>query len=230
MFRPPVDPALKEAQTDSMSNQRPLSYDPAALRRAFADAGSGLVDIVAALPAERLDEQAMGLWTLRDLVGHASRAIGTVPIYLEGGVGLAVETDHPYDYFNAYRSSHGDSVAIAERARQSGRDLGDDLVGGVKRLLDTANAALAMFGDEAPTNTPAGVMRLADYLPARIFELVVHGEDIKVACNLELVPAQGAVTVALTFAAGLAAESPQFRTALFGLTGRGGLAPDFTVI
>jgi hypothetical protein len=38
------------------------------------------------------------------------------------------------------------------------------------------------------------------------------------------------VAVSLAFAAGLAAESSQHRRALFGLTGRGGLPPDFSVL
>ena len=213
-----------------MAQTRPVTFEPVVVRAAFVSAAQHLFEIAAAVPTASLDELALGTWTTRDLIGHAARALVTVPLYLESGAGLTVEADHAFDYAAVFRSGYADPAAIDERARQAGRDLGPDVVAGVRSQLESASEALERYPDDAPVKSPAGVMRLIDYLPCRVFELVVHGEDIKNAVALELPPPEDALTVALCLTAGWAAESTVGRQALLGLTGRGGLAPDFTVL
>ena len=73
-------------------------------------------------------------------------------------------------------------------------------------------------------------MRLADYLPSRVFELVVHTDDLARSLGTAAPGSPSARTIAATFAAGLAAEGRDDTTLLRGLTGRGGLPEDFTAL
>jgi uncharacterized protein (TIGR03083 family) len=213
-----------------MRGQRVIVFEPEGIRRAYEAAGRHLLAVVGDVPERSLNEPALGSWSLRDLIGHASRAFTTVPEYLAAADGMAIELWHPLDYVTAYRSAHGDPAAIAERARRSGEALGSDLCAGLQSLFVKASDAVASRADDAPLRSPAGVMRLIDYLLNRIFELTVHTEDIKVSRGIERDAPGDAVTVSLIFAAGLAAESPRYRTALFGLTGRGGLPAGYSVL
>ena len=54
---------------------------PPARRRAFTDAASWFTP-TAAHAYGRYDEAALGVWSVRDLIGHTSRALLTVESYL----------------------------------------------------------------------------------------------------------------------------------------------------
>jgi hypothetical protein len=69
---------------------------------------------------------------------------------------MAIELSHPFDYVVAYRSTHGDPAAIAERARRSGEALGTDLRAGLQSLFVKASDAVASRADDAPLRSPAG--------------------------------------------------------------------------
>ena len=115
--------------------------------------------------------------------------------------------------------AHADPAAITERGRAAGRELGDPPLAEVAARRDAARARGA-HPDSAPVASPAGVMRLTDYLPSRIFELVVHTDDLARALDIEHVADVGARTVATLFAAGLAAEGRDDPLVLRALTGR----------
>jgi hypothetical protein len=167
---------------------------------------------------------------VRDLVGHAGRSVVTVSTYLTSGRGKTPELDHALDYARVFRLAHADPDAITERGRQAGRDLGLDPVAGLRAQYDAAVAAVEAHPDDAPVDTPAGVMRLADYLPSRVFELVVHTDDLARALGASAPGSVPARTIATTFAAALAAEGRDDAVLLRGLTGRGGLPEDFTAL
>ncbi len=225
-----------------------VRIDPAGAREAYEAAGRHLLDLVRALPADVLDEPALGTWSMRTLVGHASRSFTTVTDYLHTGAGRPIELGHFLDYARVFGLVTTDPSAIDERAYQAGRDLGDDITTAVAARLDAAISAVASHPDDAPVATPAGVMRLTDYLPSRIFELVTHGEDIKhaardrqaagpevparsdVASTFGVPAPRDAMAIALTFAAGLAAERTDAADVLAALTGRAPIPPGFSVL
>ena len=215
---------------DASASSRPVAFDSAALRTEYAAAGAALVALAATVPVDGWDRPGLGEWTVRDLVGHTSRSFVTVTEYLRTGAGKQPEHDHAFDYAAVFRMAAADPAAITERGRQAGRDLGDDPVAGVQSRYDDALAAVAAHPDAAPVDTPAGVMRLADYLPSRVFELVVHTDDLARALGTTADVPRGARVVATTFAAGLGAEGRDDDLLLRALTGRGGLEPGFTVI
>ncbi len=210
-------------------SERALRFEPASLRRAYVDAGNALVECAAAVPAPDWTRPGLGEWTVRDLVGHAGRAFVTVSHYLATGAGRAPTLNHPLDYGSAYRTAGADPRAIAERGRQAGRDLGDDPVAGLRSWRDAAVADLAAYPDAAPVATPAGVMRLIDYLPSRILELVVHTDDLAQVVGPVAMPTSARM-VATCFAAGLATERGVDLVLLRALTGRGALEHGFTVL
>lgn len=210
--------------------RRTVGFDAASLRRDYASAGEALVTAAAAVPVDAWEQPGLGDWTVRDLVGHAGRSFVTVSEYLVGGVGHAVELEHPFDYARVVPLVTGDLAAVTERGRAAGRALGENPVAALARLRARAVEDVAAHPDDAPCSTMAGVMRLADYLPSRIFELIVHTDDLRRAIGLPGEAPVGARVVALAFAAGLAGENERYAVALRALTGREPLPPGYSVM
>jgi hypothetical protein len=71
-------------------------------------------------------------------------------------------------------------------------------------------------------------MRLIDYLPSRVFEPIVHADDLARALGIEHQADVAARTVATTFLAGIVAEADDSDLVLHALTGRDGLPAGFT--
>ena len=195
-------------------------------RAAFTAAGRWFCNVVA-LVGDRWDQAGLGEWTVRDLVGHTSRALSTVATYLEAEPGR-LEVESPTAYFRA--SVQADSAAIAERGRAAGRALGDDPVKAVADLDAEVQAKVAGAPDEAFVGTVAGGMRLIDYLPTRTFELVVHTADLAVALGVAADPPDAAARSSLRLAGELILERGAAPAVLHALTGRRPLEPTFTLL
>jgi hypothetical protein len=73
-------------------------------------------------------------------------------------------------------------------------------------------------------------MRLRDYLPTRVFELVVHTLDLAAALGLEAEPPPDALAVCLELAASLAQRRGAGPAVLMALSGRRPLPPDFSLL
>ncbi|MEP7161434.1 MAG: maleylpyruvate isomerase N-terminal domain-containing protein [Dermatophilaceae bacterium] len=207
-----------------------VRFDPALVRRDYRDAGQGLLDVAELVPHRDWDRPALGQWSVRDLVGHAGRAFATVSSYLDSGRGAAIALDHPFDYAAAFSLVSADPDAVIARGRQAGADLGADPAVSLRGLYESALADLARAPDDAPAATIAGVMRVIDYLPSRVFELVVHTDDLSRAVGVPHQAPQGARGLALVFAAGLAARGLGYAEALRALTGRAELPGGYTVL
>ena len=87
----------------------------------------------------------------------------------------------------------------------------------------------ACEGTEVVT-TIAGGMRLADYLPTRTFELVVHTADLAAALGLASEPPPVPAAQALDLVAQLAVTDGRATALLRAATGREGLPPGFSVL
>lgn len=87
------------------------------------------------------------------------------------------------------------------------------VVGGVSRLVDS-------LPDDHPVGTPWGEMRLADYLPTRTFELVVHTLDLAAAVGRVSRAPESAMSVALGLFSEVAARSGRAEELLMALAGR----------
>lgn len=146
-----------------------------------------------------LDAPALGAWTVRDLVGHTSRALTTVESYLQPStVVIPPATATTSDYYAAVGLSRAEPEAVAERGREAGRTLGEEPASAVSALISRIVPLVEACDPEAVVVTPVGAWTLAAYLPTRVFELVVHTGDLRAAAGLD-------ASVGLDAAAGLVA-------------------------
>ncbi len=204
-------------------------------RAAFAAAAHWFSAITATIDTE-WDRPALGDWTVRDLVGHTSRALLTVEAYLGAGTGAGAAAAagttvaSPVDYYRLAMASLGEPSAVAERGRDAGRALGPDPAGTVdtiaRRVLGQVDAA----NPDALVVTPVGGMRLADYLPTRTFELTVHTCDLAAALGVPASVPDAAASAGLHLLADLAVEKGLAAALLLAATGRGPLPAGFTVL
>lgn len=196
-------------------------------QQAFADAAEWFV-ATTALVDDQWADPGLGEWDVRSLVGHTSRALLTVETYL-GRPAEDVEVESAVGYYAATRALAA-GPGVADRGREAGEALGPDparaVAGVAARVLPVV---MACDGTEVVT-TIAGGMRLADYLPTRTFELVVHTADLAAAIGVPAevppVPAAQALDLMAQLAVAGGLAGPLLRAA----TGREGLAPGFSVL
>jgi hypothetical protein len=184
-------------------------------RRAFRSAAVSFADLVARVPTERWNDPGLGGWTLRELIGHAAGSgLGQVP-----GV-LATRTEE------IARASSEDYWIVARLETPETAATGEDPAA----LAGLATQALGRVEDDDLVETPAGGMRVRDWIPTRTFELVVHGLDIAAAARIEMhldpeVFAQAAAQAARAVA--MAGQGPEL---LRALTGRAPLPATITML
>ncbi|MGA1811517.1 maleylpyruvate isomerase N-terminal domain-containing protein [Frondihabitans sp. 4ASC-45] len=206
----------------------------AEMQQAFDAAAGWFEQTVDAIDvrADQWHVSALGEWTVRDLVGHTSRALLTVEQYLRPGPSTSTASTN--DYYRAVRESRADPEAVAERGRQSAADLGDDAAGAVQEVAARVRLLIAHQSADARVVTPVGEWTLAAYLPTRVFELAVHTADLLRATGLE--DGRGAPPtvnrVALRVLSDLLAEASDDDAGMLlaSLTGRGSLSPVFSVL
>lgn len=199
-----------------------------ATSEAFEQATTWFTRTTAAVDG-RWEDHALGDWTVRDLVGHTSRALLTVEGYLDRPVGAAV-LGAPVDYLLAALASIADPAAVAQRGRDAGAALGADPAAAVVEIADRVTARVKGTAPDALVATPVGGMHLAQYLPTRTFELTVHTCDLATALGRTLVVPEAAAAESLALAGALAARSGLAGPLLLAATGRTGLDPGYTVL
>jgi|Tabmets5t2r1_1033131.scaffolds.fasta_scaffold16459_2 uncharacterized protein (TIGR03083 family) len=187
------------------------------LTQTFQSAGSAFAELVGRIPDQRWDWPGLGEWSVRDLVGHTSRALVTVTSYL-AQPGDQVELADSVAYFQTALA--GDPAAIARRGREAGAALGPDPAAAVQQQLARALAAVAAASPATIVGTPFGGIRALDYLPTRTFELTVHGLDVRDACQLSVDMPEGPLQASLDLAARLALRSGKGAQLLLLATGR----------
>jgi len=207
------------------------TFDCGVVRAAYTSAAEAMVATTARVPVDSWDRLGIGAWSVRELIGHASRALSTVETYLDAGDAGPVTLAHPLDYYAAFSSTTaGDDVAIAERGKEAGRGLGADPAGAVAALAARVLKRVDGESDDAPVATPAGTMRLIDYLPSRVFELTVHRLDICRAVGFAEATDGPELAVSAVLAAGIASLGCDVPAMLLALTGRRPLPPSFTIV
>ena len=185
--------------------------------RSFTEAAQWFLSSVD-LVGDRWEQPGLGEWDVRALVGHTSRSFLTVESYLARPAD-AVEVGSPADYYAATRAVAA-SPAVAERGRDAGAALGAEPAVSVHEIAARVLAEVGTCDGTELVTTIVGGMRLADYLPTRTFELVVHGLDLARALGEPLdVPALPAAH-ALALVAELALSGGQAGPLLLAATGR----------
>jgi len=193
----------------------------------FHGAASAYVGLVAAIPAEAYVRPALGVWTVRDLIGHTGRALVTVTTYL-GKPAEREIVSSATDYY--LKVGEVDSAAVAERGKQAGAALGDDPATAVRQQYADATAALDGIDDDPLIETIAGGIRVSSYLPTRTTELTVHGLDLAAATGVDWQPSAAVLTHVAQLLAEIAVRKGDGPTVLRALTGRAPLPAGYCLL
>ncbi|MDP9073569.1 MAG: maleylpyruvate isomerase N-terminal domain-containing protein, partial [Actinomycetota bacterium] len=93
----------------------------------FGLAADALVSLVGQIGPTQWDQHGLGEWTVRDLVGHASRSLSTIEQYLANPPDPDQDLiDDPLPYLLALAAGVVDPAAVAQRGRDAGAALGED--------------------------------------------------------------------------------------------------------
>jgi uncharacterized protein (TIGR03083 family) len=204
-------------------------------RDTYLAAADAFADLVVRLPDDGWETPGLGEWTRRDLIGHTvSSALRQVPPVLANPAGHQ-EILSPEGYWAFARSVPPEVYAAAvaastDDARKTGTELGPDPADEVRHLVGAAAEALAAVGDDDLVETPAGGMRVADWIPTRTFELAVHGMDVATSAGVAFPLSGEALAESAAIAARVAVALGDGPLLLRALTGRSSLPSDFSVV
>lgn len=196
-------------------------------RRAFTEAARWFAATVTRADG-RWDAAGLGEWDVRALVGHTTRALLTVEAYLAAPA-ARVDLASPTAYLRA-TTAVAAGPEVTARGRAAGDALGADPVAAVAATAERVVRLVDTQDGTALVSTVAGGMRLADYLPTRTFELVVHTCDLARALGLPADVPREAAAHALALAADAAAARGDAAAVLLALTGRTALPAGYSVL
>ncbi|MFG2333648.1 sterol carrier family protein [Streptomyces sp. NPDC048604] len=162
------------------AKKRTRSYDSARTRAAvLAQFENVRAAVVTLTPEQLAGPTRLGAWTVRELAGHLTTAVGAVARYLAEPEPAKQELtllDWPFATVTAAAQVDEDTRAI---------DTGD-LAALYVRTAEQYTERLAGVSDDRLVPTRFGAMRLADFLVTRTVELVVHTDDLNAAAGLEI--------------------------------------------
>jgi len=204
-------------------------------RQIFMAAAASFAELLDRVPGDRWDEPALGVWNLRELTGHTVSA---------GFRGVLASLGRPADrcdmasaagYYALARTVdpafYQAAVAASEEdARRAGAALGEHPAAVVGSLLSEVTAAVEAADAGQLVQTPAGGMRVMDWLVTRTFELAVHGLDVAAAAGVPVSLPNDVVAEATTLAGRVGVEIGDGVKVLLALTGRGGLPEGYCVL
>lgn len=195
--------------------------------RAFAAAAEWFVG-TADLVGDRWAEPGLGEWDVRSLVGHTTRSLLTVEAYLARPA-QSVDVASVTGYYDATRAIAA-GPDVAQRGREAGDALGPDPAAAVAEIAARVVPLVSACDGSELLTTIVGGMRLADYLPTRTFELVVHTADLATALGVPVDVPDGPGLQALDLVARLAVAGGRAGDLLLAATGRRGLPEGFSVL
>lgn len=195
----------------------------------FRVAATAFIELVGRIDPATYASPALGVWNVRDLIGHTSRAITTVADYLSVPAPFSENLPNAETYYLRVFGGFTDHKAVAERGIAAGKKLGDDAVATISASLERSLVLLAGQSENRLVAVGDLAIPLSEYLRTRVFELVVHGFDLAAATGQAFEVQSGPVARSAALAAGVAAERGQGEAVLFALTGRGGLPEGFSI-
>ena len=198
------------------------------VKSAFSEAVQQLVEVVGRIPSESWEKPGLGEWTVRELLSHVVGAV-EAPV-ASAGQARAIDLDGAAEYYISAMASPSIHQEVAERARQGVERLGDDPASALRAVADRTLAAIEEFADDAPMSTSVGTVRLVDYLPTRILEVVVHTLDIADAAGVSVEPPPDALSVSLALLGDIAVRQGDGAMLALALSGRRSLPEGYNVL
>ncbi len=198
---------------------------PAAVRAAFEDAATSLLQTIDRVEPHQWDLPGLGVWNVRELTAHTLRAFTTIERYLAAEPIVDRLVVDAAEYFRIVLADPNVHNAVAERGRQAGVQLIDP-VGESEATAQRVLALVASAADDDVVETTAGKMMFIEYLATRAAELALHTLDLQRATSQPLVLAPATATMVVGLMAGLAEPI----ALLSALTGRGTLPDDYSVL
>lgn len=161
-----------------------------------------IATILAQLRGDVLSQPTrLGDWTVQLLIAHLIRGVDRVPAYLDAEAPDQADVDW-LGYWSAVRVS--DPGAVSERAREFAASINDRRVPDVwESAWQDAHARASTSPADRVIASPFGGIRLDHYLTTRVFELTVHGLDLRVALGLEEVATPLGLEITTTILDGL---------------------------
>lgn len=202
-------------------------------RTAYKEAMGFFVSTTSKIKPEQWDGPGLGEWTVRDLVGHTARAMLTVTQFANldaHAQPTAAEVPSAAAYYQRAFVGEGVNERVAERGRQTAQELGPDLPTVIARIAAETSALIDTLPDDHIFVSLIGGITLADYLPTRTVELVVHTLDLQVAIGNNDAPPRDAMRSTLVLLAELAADTPYAGRLALVATGRDAGSDAFTVL
>ncbi|MDN5795702.1 MAG: maleylpyruvate isomerase N-terminal domain-containing protein [Intrasporangium sp.] len=206
-----------------------MSEPAADTARLYLQAATTFADLVEKIDLTAYGDPGLGVWDVRGLVGHTSRALVTVLTYLDQPADTEA-SDSPERYYALAARQATDPDAIAERGRRAGEDLGAQPAETIRDLVERTRTKVGLADPDALITVMGGGMRVRTYLSTRIFEVVVHSYDISAATGVDVTFPEPVLVHAAQLAARIAVTLGEGRSVLLALTGRGQLPPGFTVV
>ncbi|GHD45036.1 maleylpyruvate isomerase family mycothiol-dependent enzyme [Mycetocola manganoxydans] len=196
----------------------------------FSRAADAFVDLVRGIRSDQWGAPGLGVWDVRSLVGHTTRALITVRDYLELDPANQVDMETAGDYYGQIYLVYTNPQAIAQRGIDAGIALGDDPVERIEALK--ARALELILAQEPSRLVSLGGMGipLDEYLRTRVFELVVHSIDIARATGQQPLLDPDLIEESAALAGGIAARKGDGEQVLMALTGRERLPEGFSVV
>lgn len=194
------------------------------VREAFKEAAGFLVDIVDSVSGDEWDRPGLGEWTVAQLAVHASRGASTIATYAARPGEL--ELGSAAEYYAAAMGLEGIHADVAARTVDQAAAVEGPIADYVRDAVDDAIEVLSRTPADQVLGTFLGGIRLIDYLPTRIVELVVHGLDLADALGREVDVPRSAMAITLETLGDLAVERPDLldpTRIVRAITGRGTL-------
>lgn len=85
-------------------------------------------------------------------------------------------------------------------------------------------------GDDAPVTTSIGPVRLVDYLPTRVLEVVIHTLDVAEAAGVAFDPGDGGLTFSLALLGEIAVQHGDGAALALAISGRRSLGEGYNVL
>ena len=196
---------------------------------AYRQAVVCFLETAAKVKPEQWDASALGIWSVRDLVGHMSRSITRIEEFGTQHAESVDITSAVHHYRRSLRQP-SDDERVAQRGREAGQALGDDPLATMNADWSRAEPVLDATDEDAIIAYDNGGIRFGDYLETRVFELTVHTLDLANAIGVEVEPSREALGVTLQLLAALAVESGRGIPLALSGTGRGPLPNGYTVL